>query len=164
MRGGRFCVLCGTRSTLETCQFWHVVFSWQAQHFVVVHFIISWQAQHYVTWRRCCFDESPFHGCANMAQCQKLWRQKIMVFGFLRKTCRKSLILRFKMPKLEEVSYDILVLEASYVKCPRRLARNACFRSRLHETCMNFCAKRSFWKLTKPWEVLLAFRKVAQRS
>ena len=87
----------------------------------------------------------------------------------LRKTCRKSLILRFKMPKLEEVSYDILVLEASYVKCPRRLARNACFRSRLHETCMNFCAKRSFWKLTKlsflrSWEVLLAFRKVAQRS
>ena len=33
--------------------------------------IISWQALHFVTWRRCCFDESPWQDCTNMTQRQR---------------------------------------------------------------------------------------------
>ena len=60
--------------TSEACQCWRVVFSWQAQHFVLVHFTIPLQAQHFVTWPRCCFDELRCQGCANMTQCQKSWQ------------------------------------------------------------------------------------------
>ena len=55
--GGRYRILCDRRNTLEACQCTCVIFSWQAQHFVMWPFAMSWQAQHFVTWRRCCFDE-----------------------------------------------------------------------------------------------------------
>eukprot|EP00435_Cladocopium_sp_Y103_P015915 s219_g3.t3 len=49
--GGRGCVSCGRRNTLEACQSCRVPFAWQAQDLVEVAFQISWQAQHFVTNR-----------------------------------------------------------------------------------------------------------------
>ena len=84
-RNARFCAsnsqagrsrffLRGRRATLGACQYLRVVFSWQAQRFVLVDFAILWQAQHYVTWCNGWFNESQCQGCTNMTQCQKSWQ------------------------------------------------------------------------------------------
>ncbi len=146
MRDGCSCLLRGRGNTLEACQCYRVVFSWQAQHFGLLHLALSWQAQHCVTWRRCCFDESQCQGCANMTHCQKSWWgqhfasasnsggsfTKIILFEFCKNCDGKlggSLAPQCSFWKLvtrdyKEVSHEMLDLEACYVKIERSLARN----------------------------------------
>lgn len=38
------CILSGRGNTLEACQRYRVLFSWQAPHFLLAHCQISWQA------------------------------------------------------------------------------------------------------------------------
>ena len=57
---------------LEACQCKRVVFSWQAQHFLLMHVGVAWQAQHFVACPKCFFHESHWQGCANMTQWAKL--------------------------------------------------------------------------------------------
>eukprot|EP00435_Cladocopium_sp_Y103_P075629 s119_g61.t1 len=66
--GGRDCVSCGRRNTLEASQGCRVVCGWQAQHLVQVAFQISWPAQHFVTCGKCRCDESPCQGCVNVSK------------------------------------------------------------------------------------------------
>ena len=84
--GGRFRVLRDRRNTLAVCQCKRVVFSWQAQHFVMWLFAMSWQAQHFVTWRRCYFHKSLAVTCkrdtsanivagARFGDCLEKWRK-----------------------------------------------------------------------------------------
>ena len=108
---GHFRVLRDRRNTLAVCQCKRVVFSWQAQHFVMWPFAMSWQAQHFVTWRRCCFQESQWQWRANVTLLQISWQAqdlvivlksggsfaKVILFelcknGFIRKTRTKSSI------------------------------------------------------------------------
>ena len=53
--GGHFCVLRGRRNTLEACQYQHVTFAWQAQHFATRRLAFAWQAQHFVACPKCFF-------------------------------------------------------------------------------------------------------------
>ena len=77
--GGHFRVLSGRRNTLEACQYQHVTFAWQVQHFAMWRFAFAWQAQHFVTRSKCFFHESHWQGCANMTQCQKSWQAQHLV-------------------------------------------------------------------------------------
>ena len=168
-------ILRGRRDTLEACHCYCDVFSWQVQHFVLVHCPLSWQAQHFVTWRRCCFVESQWQGW-----CQKSWQgqhfvsalksggsfAKIIRFElckntFVRKTRGESSIFSFKVCKVEEVSHEMLVLEACNVKIAGSLPQNARLESLLREICRQSRTKPSF---SRSWEVLLAFRRVAESS
>ena len=63
---GHFRVLRDRRNTLEASQCKRVVFSWQAQHFVMWPLAMSWQAQHFVMRRRCCLHKSQWQGRANV--------------------------------------------------------------------------------------------------
>ena len=76
---GHFRVLRDRRNTLAVCQCKRVVFSWQAQHFVMWPFAMSWQAQHFVTWRRCCFHESQWQWRANVTLLQISWQAQDLV-------------------------------------------------------------------------------------
>ena len=127
---GHFRVLRDRRNTLAVCQCKRVVFSWQAQHFVMWPFAMSWQAQHFVTWRRrCCFHESQWQWRANVTLLQISWQAqdlvivlksggsfaKVILFelcknGFIRKTRTKSSIFELKVWNLKEVSHEMLVL------------------------------------------------------
>ena len=207
--GGRFRVLRDRRNTLAVCQCKRVVFSWQAQHFVMWLFAMSWQAQHFVTWRRCYFHKSHWQWRANVTLVQISWQAqdlvivlksggsfaKVILFelcknGFIRKTRTKSSIFelkvkiwrksrtkcsfwRFKLSrwevifafcvagarlwklldwKVEEVSHEMLVLEACSLKSSGSLARNARFGSLFLEKLRKPRTKCSFWKLV-PWKV-----------
>ena len=127
--GGRFRVLRDRRNTLAVCQCKRVVFSWQAQHFVMWLFAMSWQAQHFVTWRRCYFHKSHWQWRANVTLVQISWQAqdlvivlksggsfaKVILFelcknGFIRKTRTKSSIFELKVWNLKEVSHEMLVL------------------------------------------------------
>ena len=124
-----FRVLRDRRNTLAVCQCKRVVFSWQAQHFVMWPFAMSWQAQHFVTWRRCCLHESQWQWHANVTLLQISWQAqdlvivlksggsfaKVILFelcknGFIRKTRTKSSIFELKVWNLKEVSHEMLVL------------------------------------------------------
>ena len=126
---GHFRVLRDRRNTLAVCQCKRVVFSWQAQHFVMWPFAMSWQAQHFVTWRRCCLHESQWQWHANVTLLQISWQAqdlvivlksggsfaKVILFelcknGFIRKTRTKSSIFELKVWNLKEVSHEMLVL------------------------------------------------------
>ena len=126
---GHFRVLRDRRNTLAVCQCKRVVFSWQAQHFVMWPFAMSWQAQHFVTWRRCCFHESQWQWRANVTLLQISWQAqdlvivlksggsfaKVILFelcknGFIRKTRTKSSIFELKVWNLKEVPHEMLVL------------------------------------------------------
>ena len=126
---GHFRVLRDRRNTLAVCQCKRVVFSWQAQHFVMWPFAMSWQAQHFATWRRCCFHESHWQWRANVTLLQISWQAqdlvivlksggsfaKVILFelcknGFIRKTRTKSSIFELKVWNLKEVSHEMLVL------------------------------------------------------
>ena len=126
---GHFRVLRDRRNTLAVCQCKRVVFSWQAQHFVMWPFAMSWQAQHFVTWRRCCFNESQWQWRPNVTLLQISWQAqdlvivlksggsfaKVILFklcenGFIRKTRTKSSIFELKVWNLKEVSHEMLVL------------------------------------------------------
>ena len=84
---GHFRVLRDRRNTLEASQCKRVVFSWQAQHFVMWPFAMSWQAQHFVTWRRSFFPAiamagtrkrditSNFVAGAAFRECLQKWRK-----------------------------------------------------------------------------------------
>ena len=76
---GHFRVLRDRRNTLAVCQCKRVVFSWQAQHFVMWPFAMSWQAQHFVTWRRCCFNESQWQWRPNVTLLQISWQAQDLV-------------------------------------------------------------------------------------
>ena len=108
------------RNTLEACQCERVVFSWQAQHFVLVHFKISWQAQHFVTWRRCCFDESQCQGGANLTQCHKLWqgRHFVCALGSWGGASHKSYFLS----RVKNGSQELVYLQLQSVKSESSLA------------------------------------------
>ena len=126
---GHFRVLRDRRNTLAVRQCKRVVFSWQAQHFVMWPFAMSWQAQHFVTWRRCCFHESQWQWRPNVTLLQISWQAqdlvivlksggsfaKVILFelcenGFIRKTRTKSSIFELKVCNLKEVSHEMLVL------------------------------------------------------
>ena len=133
--GGRFRVLRDRRNTLEATQCKRVVFSWQAQHFVMWPFAMSWQAQHFVTWRRCCFHRSQWQGRANVTLFQISWQAQqfvsvlksggsfaqVILFelcknDFIRKTRTKSSIFKLQVWNLKEVSHEMLVLTLETLK------------------------------------------------
>ena len=87
--------------------------------------------------------------------CAKIIFIELCKNSFIRKTRRKSSILNFKMWKVEEVSHEMLRLEASYLKFWRNFVRNSCFRSLLHENWRRSRAKRLFWELVA-WKGSLA--------
>ena len=141
---GRFRVLRDRRNTLETRQCKRVVFSWQAQHFVMWPFAMSWQAQHFVTWRRCFFDKLQCQGRANLTLLQISWQAqhsvsvlesggsfaKVILFelcknGVIRKTRTKSSIFKLKVWNLKEVSHEMLVFGASNFQGERSLSHFA---------------------------------------
>ena len=149
---GRFRLLRDRRNTWEACQCKRVVFSWQAQHFVMWPFAMSWQAQHFVMRWKCFFDESQWQGCANVTPLQISWQAQHLVSvlksggsfakdilfelcknGFIRKTRMKSSIFELKVWNLKEASHEMLVLEACCFKSCGSLARNARFGSLLLE-------------------------------
>ena len=70
---------CVTGAILKACQCKCVVFSWQAQHFVMWPFARSWQAQRFVLWRRCFFDKSHYQGRANVTPLQISWQVQHLV-------------------------------------------------------------------------------------
>ena len=123
---GHFRVLRDRRNTLEASQCKRVVFSWQAQHFVMWSFAMSWQAQHFVTWRRCYFHKSHWQGRANVTPFQISWQAqqfvsvlksggsfaKVILFelcenGFIRKTRTKSSIFKLKVWNVKDVSHEM---------------------------------------------------------
>ena len=127
--GGRFRVLRDRCNTLETCQCKCVVFSWQAQHFVMWPFAMSWQAQHFVTWQRCFFDKSQCQGRANLTLLQISWQAqhlvsvlesggrfaKVILFelcknGVIRKNSHDIVNFQVESVVLKEVSHEMLVL------------------------------------------------------
>ena len=145
---GRFRVLRDRRNTLEACQCKRVVFSWQAQHFVMWPFAMSWQAQHFVTWRRCCFHKSHWQGRANVTLFQISWQAqqfvsvlksggsfaKVILFelcenGSTRKTRTKSSIFKLKVWSFRVLRGRRKTLEAPCLKSWGSLARNARFGS-----------------------------------
>ena len=62
----------GRCDTLEASRNLCVFFSWQAQHFVLLDCRFSWQAQDFLKWRIYCVVESPWLGCVNVTECQKI--------------------------------------------------------------------------------------------
>ena len=116
--GGHFRVLRDRRNTLDACQCKRVVFSWQVQHFLLVHFAFAWQAQHFVTWRG--WSQKSWQGqhfvmCLNNGESIA----KVMLFhlcknGFIRKTHRKSSIFTFKVT---DGHRSDVVLEVGVVLC-----------------------------------------------
>eukprot|EP00435_Cladocopium_sp_Y103_P050293 s119_g15.t1 len=104
LRGCR--VSCGRRNTLYVSPSCRVKFTWQAQHLAQVVFQFSWQAQHFVTRAKCRCDESQCEVCGNV---------------------------RSTLSKVEEVSYEMHVLELWRVKIRGSLVRNARFVSKFAE-------------------------------
>ena len=164
--GGRFRVLRDRRNTLEVTQCKRVVFSWQAQHFVMWPFAMSWQAQHFVTWRRCCFHRSHWQGRANVTLFQISWQAQqfvsvlksggsfaqVILFelcknGFIRKTRTKSSIFKLKVWNLKEVSHEMLVLALQTFKVRVFAWQAQDFGSSLIEKLRKPRTNCSFWKL-----------------
>ena len=132
---GHFRLLRDRRNTLEASQCKRVVFSCQAQHFVMWPFAMSWQAQHFGTWRRSCFHKSQWQGRANVTLLHISWQgqhfvsvlksggsfAQVIFFelcknGFIRKTRTKSSIFKLKVWNLKEVSHEMLVLTLQTLK------------------------------------------------
>ena len=179
---GCFRVLRDGRNTLEACQCKRVVFSWQAQHYVMWPFAMSWQAQHFVTSRRCYFHKSHWQGRANVTLFQISWQAQQFVSvlksgGSFAKVILfelwKSSIFKLKVWNLKEVSHEMLVLalqtfkvrghfrvlrgrrktlEAPCLKSWGSIARNARFGSFCFEKLRKPRTKCSSWKLLH-WKV-----------
>ena len=123
-------VLRGRRNTFVTFLEDVLQFSWQAQHFGRVHRHFSWQAQHFRRVLLRVFCKSHWQGCVKWRQgansvagvafsdmCWKLTEAshetlilRLQIFRFWGKLVGKRRFWSCKVSKLEEVSYEMLVL------------------------------------------------------
>ena len=123
-------VLCGRRNTFATFSDDVLRFSWQAQHFGYLRGHFAWQAQHFGRVVLRVFCESHCQRCAQwwqgansvagVAFCDMSWKSteashetSILTWQILRFTQKlvgKRWFLRYKVWKVEEVSYEMLVL------------------------------------------------------
>ena len=126
------CVLRGRRNTLEACQCYRVVFSWQAQHFV--------------TWRNGCFDESLCQGCANMTQCQQSWHGHHFVACFKSGgSIAKFVIFQLCIAKCCREVLEKSVVENCFRRVLERSVAQTCCGGELEKSVVEKCWGRKSW-------------------
>ena len=123
-------VLCGRRNTFATCSEDALHFSWQAQHFGHLRCHFAWQAQHFRRVEMWLLCELHCQGCVNwwkratsvegVAFLDKWWKlteawheTSILtwqILRFMRRLVGKRRFFRYKVWKVEEVSYEMLAL------------------------------------------------------
>ena len=116
-------VLCGRRNTFATFSEDALHFSWQAQHFGHLRCHFAWQAQHFRRMEMCqgCVKRwksaNSVESVAFLDKCWKLTEASHetsiltwQILRFMRKLVGKRPFFRYKVWKVEEVSYEMLVL------------------------------------------------------
>ena len=112
MRRGSVCVLRGRRNRLEACHCYRVVFSWGAALRDTLWWCIV-QSRGRRSILRCGEDDALLNRSGGSFT-------RIILVGHGQFSASKR--------EKEEVSHEMLVLEACYVKIERSHARNACFQ------------------------------------